>query len=146
MSLMETVRKDLTASMKERNAVRTQSLRLLMSELQKEATSGKPADDLAVLRRVISRGEEAEAAFRQGGATDRADNEAAQVTVYKTYLPVQLSDDELEALVKEAIAESGAASPKQMGLVMKVAVPRVAGRADSARVSAAVKRLLENAS
>ena len=142
MSLLEQVRQDLTAAMKARDTDRTRALRMLLAELQREATSPKPADDLAVLRRLISQRDEAEKAFRQAGAADRADDEKGQATVYQAYLPAQLTDDELESLVAEAAAEVGATSPKQMGQVMKAVVPRVSGRADNARVSDAVKRRL----
>ena len=142
MPLLDQVRKDLTESMKARDAERTQALRMLVAELQKEATSAKPSEDLAVLRRLISQREEAEAAFRQGGATDRAGVERVQAEVYRAYLPAQLSDEELNALVEEAIAETGASSLKQMGQVMKALQPRIAGRAENARVATAVKARL----
>lgn len=142
MPLLDQVRKDLTESMKARDAARTQALRMLLAELQKEAVSAKPAEDIAVLRRLVSQREEAEAAFRQAGSEDRADEERTQAEVYRTYLPAQLSDEELNALVDEAMAETGADSPKQMGQVMKALQPRIAGRADNARVAAAVKQRL----
>src|SRR5690242_10154372 len=108
MSLLEQVRKDLTESMKARSTERTQALRMLLAELQKEATSQKPAEDLAVLRRLISQREEAEKAFEQAGAPDRAADENAQAAIYRVYLPAQLTDDELNALVEAAISETGA--------------------------------------
>jgi uncharacterized protein len=142
MPLLDQVRQDLTAAMKARDADRTQALRMLLAELQKEAVSAKPSEDLAVLRRLVSQRQEAEAAFRQGGADDRAEVERAQAEVYRAYLPAQLSDEELIALVEEAIAEAGATTQKQMGPVMRALQPRIAGRADNARVSTAVKQRL----
>jgi uncharacterized protein YqeY len=142
MSLLDQLRQDLTASMKARDAARTQALRLLIADLQKEATMAKPADDLAVLRRAISRSQEAEDAFNKGGATDRAETERLQAEVFRAYLPAQLSDDELNALVDAAVQETGATSAKQMGQVMKAVQPRIAGRAENARVADAVKRRL----
>lgn len=142
MALLEQVRKDLAESMKARDAGRTQALRLLLSELQKEATNAKPADDLDVIRRLVSRSAEAEEAFTKGGAADRAETERAQAAVYRTYLPAQLSDEELNALVEAAVTEAGSTGPKQMGQVMKVLQPRVAGRAENARVADAVKARL----
>ena len=145
MPLLEQVRHDLHESMKARDAARTQAIRLLLAELQKEATAPKPADDLTVLRRVIGRAEEAETAFRQGGAADRAEMERAQARIFRTYLPAQLSDEEIDSLVAEVVAETGASSAKQMGQVMKALQPRVAGRADNARAAAAVKKRLGGA-
>lgn len=142
MPLLDQVRKDVTESMKARTPDRTQALRMLLAELQKEATSAKPAEDLAVIRRLISQREEAEAAFRNAGSEDRATEEKAQAEVYREYLPAQLTDEELNALVDEAVTETGAATAKQMGQVMKALQPRLAGRADNARVSAAVKQRL----
>jgi uncharacterized protein YqeY len=115
---------------------------MLLAELQKEATSPKPADDLAVVRRLISQREEAETAFRTAGSADRADEERAQAEVYREYLPAQLSDAELNALVDAAVQETGATTAREMGQVMKALQPRVAGRAENARIAAAVKQRL----
>jgi uncharacterized protein YqeY len=94
------------------------------------------------LRRAISRSQEAEEAFTKGGAQDRAETERFQAEVFRSYLPAQLSDEELNALVDEAVQETGATTAKQMGQVMKAVQPRIAGRAENARVAEAVKRRL----
>jgi uncharacterized protein YqeY len=142
MPLLEQVRKDLTEAMKARSTEKTQALRMLISALQKEATSSQPAEDLVVLRRLIGQSREAEEAFRKGGAGERAETEKFQAEVFKAYLPAQLGDEELEAMTEEAIRETGATSIKQMGQVIKAVQTRAEGRADNSRIAAAVKRKL----
>ena len=89
-----------------------------------------------MLRRERKRRHEAATAFRDGGRAELAEAEEAEAEVIEAYLPAELSDDELRAIVAEAVAETGASSPKDMGQVMKAAMPQVAGRADGKRVSA----------
>ena len=95
-----------------------------------------------MLARELKKRKEAASAYTDAGHPDRADAELAEAAVIEAYLPAQLSDDELTALVAEAIAESGAAGPQAMGQVMKAVQPKVAGRADGGRVAAEVKRQL----
>jgi uncharacterized protein YqeY len=141
MTLADRVKQDLTSAMKAGEKDRVGALRLVLSELQKDAKEGK-GDEIAVLRRERKRRQESAAAFRQGGHADRAEAEEAEAEIIAGYLPAELSDDELRAIVQAAVAETGAASPKDMGQVMKAAMPRVAGRADGKRVSALAQEAL----
>ena len=104
--------------------------------------SSAPADIDAALRRLGKQLSDAIEQYQTAGRQDLADHEAAQLTVLKRYLPAELSDEELHALVSAAIAETGASGPKDMGRVMPVAIARAAGRADGRRISAAVKDAL----
>jgi uncharacterized protein YqeY len=95
-----------------------------------------------VLGREAKKRREAAEAFDTGGRPDRADRERAEEAVIDTYLPAQLSDDELREMVTAAIAESGAEGPRGMGAAMKILTPKTAGRADGGRVAAEVRRQL----
>ena len=95
-----------------------------------------------MLQREAKKRREAAEAFEDAGRTDKAEAERAEGVILDEYLPAQLSDEELAALVTDVIAETGAAGPKAMGQVMKAVTPKVAGRADGRRVSAEVKRQL----
>jgi uncharacterized protein YqeY len=143
MTLADRVKQDLTSAMKAGEKDRVGALRLVLSELQKDAKEGE-GDEVAVLRRERKRRQESAAAFRRGGYADRAEAEEAEAEIIATYLPAELSDDELRAIVAAAVAETGAASPKDMGQVMKAAMPRVAGRADGKRVSALAQEALRS--
>ena len=120
---------------------RVTALRLVLSELQKAAKEGD-ADELAVLRRERKRRREAEQAYREAGREDLADGEAFEAAAIDTYLPAELSDEELDALVSAAIAETGASSPRDMGQVIKHVMGAAGGRADGKRVSTKVKEAL----
>ena len=142
MSVTDTVKTDLTTAMKAGEKDRVGTLRLVLSELQKDAKEGA-GDELAVLRRERKRRLEAAKAFRDGDRPELAEAEEAEAVVIDAYLPAELSDDELRAIVAGAVDESGASSPKDMGAVMKAAMPKVAGRADGKRVSALVQEALK---
>jgi uncharacterized protein len=141
MELADRVKQDLTVAMKAGEKDRVSTLRLVLSELQKDAKEGS-GDEVAVLRRERKRRHESAAAFRDGGRPELAEAEEAEAQVIETYLPAELSDDELRAIVAEAVAETGASSPKEMGQVMKASMARVAGRADGKRVSALAQEVL----
>jgi uncharacterized protein YqeY len=141
MTLADRVKQDLTSAMKAGEKQRVGALRLVLSELQKDAKEGA-GDELAVLRRERKRRNESATAFRDAGRPELADAEEAEAKVIAGYLPAELSDDELRAIVRDAVAESGASSPKDMGAVMKAAMPKVAGRADGKRVSALAQEAL----
>jgi uncharacterized protein len=141
MELAEKVRQDLTVAMKAGEKERVSALRLVLSELQKAAKDGGD-DEIAVLRRERKRRHESAAAFRDGGRPELAAAEDAEAQVIEAYLPAELSDDELRAIVAEAVAETGASSPKDIGQVMKASMARVAGRADGKRVSALAQEAL----
>ena len=117
------------------------ALRMIANALQQEAKAGD-ADDVAVLRRERKRRLEAAEAYRDGGSVDRADAEEAEAGLIETYLPAEISDDELGQLVADAVAQSGAEGPQDMGKVMGAVMPKVDGRADGKRVSNAVRERL----
>jgi uncharacterized protein YqeY len=142
MTLADRVKQDLTSAMKAGEKDRVGALRLVLSELQKAEKEGGSSDEVAVLRRERKRRHESAAAFRDGGRPELAQAEEAEAEVIAGYLPAELSDDELRAIVADAVAETGASSPKDMGQVMKAAMPRVAGRADGKRVSALAQEAL----
>ena len=120
---------------------RVSALRLVLSELQKAAKEGD-GDELAVLRRERKRRLDAAEQFRDGGREELAVQEEGEAELIAGYLPAELGDDELDSLVAEAIADSGAASPADTGKVMGALMPKVGGRADGKRVSAKVKEAL----
>ena len=139
--MADRLREDLAAAMKAGDKDRVGTLRLVLSELQKAAKDGDD-DELAVLRRERKRRHEAATAFREGGRPELAEAEESEAAIIQAYLPSELSDDELRAIVADAVAETGAASPKDMGQVMKASMTRVAGRADGRRVSALAQEAL----
>lgn len=142
VTVAEQLKTDLTTAMKAGEKERVGALRLILSELQKDAKEGN-GDELAVLRRERKRRLDAATQFRDGGRTELAVQEEGEAELIATYLPAELSDDDLDAIVADAIAETGASSPKDMGQVMKAAMGRVAGRADGKRVSARVQEALK---
>ena len=141
MGVTDSVKNDLVSAMKAGDRERVGTLRMILSELQKAAKEGS-ADELAVLRRERKRRAEAERAFREGGRPDLADAEAAEALVIGAYLPAELEDAELRAIVAAAIAEAGAQSVNDLGRVMPIAIARVGGRADGRRVSEQVRAAL----
>ncbi len=141
MSTLTQVQADVTAAMKARDRERVHALRLIVNELQKAAKDGG-ADDVEVLQRERKRRLEAAEAYRDGGREDAAVSEEREAELIAGYLPAQISDSELSAIVGDAVAESGATSAAEMGKVMALVMPQVKGRADGKRVSAAVKEKL----
>ena len=131
----------MTSAMKARERERVGALRMLLSELQKAAKEGN-SDEIAVLRRERKRRLEAATQFREGGRPELADREFAEATLIDSYLPAELDDTELDAIVREAISETGAAEPKDMGPVMKVVMAKAVGRVDGKRASARVREAL----
>ena len=146
--LKDRLKDDLTTSMKARDELRTATLRMVLTAIGTEEVAGKAArtlssdEELKVLAREAKKRREAADAFRSGGADDRAARELAEEEVLAAYLPAQLSDEELAALVASAIASTGASGPTGMGVVMKAVGPSVAGRAEGGRVAAAVRAAL----
>jgi uncharacterized protein len=141
VTLAEQVRTDMTSAMKAGEKQRVGALRLVLSELQKAAKEGGD-DELAVLRRERKRRLEAAEQFRGGGRPELAAQEESEAELIEGYLPAEISDQELGAIVDEAIAETGASEPKDMGRAMKAAIAKVQGRADGKRVSAQVRTAL----
>ena len=143
MTLVDTVKQDVASAMRAGEKERVGALRLVLSELQKAAKEGH-GDELAVLRRERKRRLESATAFRDAGRDELAAGEEAEARIIETYLPAELPDDDLRAIVAAAIAEIGAQSPKDMGQVMKASMARVAGRADGKRVSALAQEALRS--
>jgi uncharacterized protein YqeY len=141
VTVTEQVRADITSAMKAQEKERVGALRLVLSELQKAAKEGSD-DELAVLRRERKRRLEAASQFRDGGRPELADQEEAEAELIAGYMPAELSDEELDAIVAAAVAETGASSPKDMGQVMKVVMAKSGGRADGKRASARVREAL----
>ena len=141
MELADRVKQDLTAAMKAGEKSRVSALRLVLSELQKAAKDGND-DEQAILRRERKRRLESATAFREAGRVELAEGEEGEAAIIQAYLPAELGDDELRRIVADAIAESGASSPKDMGGVMKLAMEKTGGRADGKRVSALAREAL----
>jgi uncharacterized protein YqeY len=147
-TLKEQLRADLTAAMKARDETRTRTLRMALTSISNEEVSGAVAHDLTedqvtkILTREAKRRREAAAAFAEAGRDEQAAAERAEEEILVNYLPAQLSDDELAAIVAAAITETGASGPAGIGQVMKAVTPRVAGRADGSRVAALVRSQL----
>ncbi|MGO9954499.1 MAG: GatB/YqeY domain-containing protein [Solirubrobacteraceae bacterium] len=141
MTLTEQLRADMTSAMKAGEKVRLGALRMVLSELQKAAKDGSE-DELAVLRRERKRRLEAATQFRDGGRPELADQEESEAELISGYLPSELDDGELDAIVARAIAETGAAGPRDLGAVMKVVMAHAGGRADGRRASAHVRQAL----
>jgi len=147
-TLKATLHADLNAAMRERDQVRTGTLRMVLTAVTNEEVSGTSARELSddeVLKVVVKEAKkrrEAATAYTDAGRPELADKEMAELAVLEAYLPAQLSDDELESLVAQAVQSTGASGMAQMGQVMKAAQPLVAGRAEGGRVAAAVKKAL----
>lgn len=146
--LKERLRSDLTTAMKARDQVRVATIRMALSAINTEEVAGDAhrelTDDevITVLGREQKKRRESAEAFDGAGRTELAERERAEQAVLADYLPTQMSDEDLATIVSAVISETGAAGPKQMGVVMKAVQPQVAGRADGRRVSAEVKRQL----
>jgi uncharacterized protein len=141
MTVAEQVRADITSAMKAGEKTRVGALRLVLSELQKSAKEGSD-DELAVLRRERKRRLDAAEQFRDGGRPELADTEESEAKLIETYLPAEIDDAELDAIVQAAIAETGAESPRDMGQVMKAVMAKAQGRADGKRASVRVREAL----
>ena len=131
----------MTTAMKAGEKGRVGALRLVLSELQKAAKDGGD-DELTVLRRERKRRLEAAVQFRDGGRPELALGEESEAELIATYLPAELDDAELDALVAHAIADTGASGPRDMGQVMKAVIAASGGRADGKRTSARVREAL----
>jgi uncharacterized protein len=141
VTVLEQVQSDVRTAMKARDRERAAALRLVVDVLQQDAKLGK-GDEVAVLQRERKKRVEAAEAYEQAGRAEQAAAERFEAGLIEGYLPEQLSDEELGELVEAAIAESGATEIKQMGQVMSALMPKVGGRADGKRVSAAVREKL----
>jgi uncharacterized protein len=141
MSVLEQVQADVRTAMKTGDRERAGALRMIVDSLQKEAKLGD-GDEVAVLQRERKKRAEAADAFADAGRDEQAKSERFEAELIEGYLPQQLSDEELGELVDAAIGETGASEQKQMGQVMSALMPKLGGRADGKRVSAAVRERL----
>ena len=141
MTILEQVRTDMTSAMKAGERRRVGALRLVLSELQKAVKEGD-SDELSVLRRERKRRLEAAEQFRHGGRPELAEQEESEARMIEGYLPAQLDDAELDAIVVGAIAEAHASDAKDIGQVMRLVMEKASGRADGKRASARVRERL----
>ncbi|HXP28840.1 MAG TPA: GatB/YqeY domain-containing protein [Solirubrobacteraceae bacterium] len=142
MAIVDQIKLDLQGAMRAGEKQRVGALRLVLSELQKSSKEGSD-DELAVLRRERKRRLEAASAYRDAGRDDLAGGEEFEGALIGGYLPAELSDAELAAIVEQAVRESGAQTAKEMGQAMKQAMAAVDGRADGKRVSGLVRASLQ---
>ncbi|AKU18154.1 GatB/YqeY domain-containing protein [Luteipulveratus mongoliensis] len=146
--LKSTLRSNLTDAIRARDQLRSNTLRMTIAAIGNAEVAGKEAktltDDevLQVITKEAKKRRESAEAYDGAGRTELADTERAELEILETYLPKQLSDEEIEAIVTDAVAETGASGMGQMGQVMKVVQPKIAGQAEGGRVAAAVKRAL----
>ncbi|MFJ8661121.1 GatB/YqeY domain-containing protein [Streptomyces sp. NPDC093795] len=150
-TLKEKLKADLNAAIRGRDELRSSTLRLTITAITKEEVAGKTKRELSddevqkVIAKEAKKRREAADAFAQGGRLESAEREKAEGVILDAYLPKQLSDEELDGIVAEAVEEAktaGAEGPRAMGAVMKIVNPKVAGQADGGRVAASVKKLL----
>jgi uncharacterized protein YqeY len=141
MAVLEQVQDDVRTAMKARERERASALRMIVDVLQQDAKLGK-GDEVAVLQRERKKRVEAAEAYENAGRAEQASAERFEAELIEAYLPQQLSDEELGELVEAAIAETGASEQRQMGQVMSALMPKLGGRADGKRVSAAVREKL----
>ena len=146
--LAERMKQDLKDAMKARDQVRVATLRMAIAAVQEEAVSGKSARELSddevekVLRSQVKRRDEAAEAFQSAGRDEQASRELDERAILSAYLPEEMDDEELEAVVDEALMTGGFSEPSQMGQAMNTVMAAVAGRAEGKRVSAMVKAKL----
>jgi uncharacterized protein len=141
LSIIEQVRADIIRAMKAGEKDLVGALRLLVSELQRDQKEGD-RDELAVLRRERKRRIEAATQFRDGGRSELAEQEETEARIISSYLPADLDDSQLAELIDQAIAETGASGPRDLGAVMKVVMDRAGGLVDGKRAASAVREAL----
>jgi len=146
VTLKERITEDMKAAMRASDKERLSTIRMAQAAIkQREVDERIVLDDaqvIAVLEKMVKQRRESIVQFEQGGRTDLADKERTEIALLQSYLPAQLSEAEVDALIKEAIASTGAASVKDMGKVMGVVKAKAAGRADMGAVSARIKAAL----
>lgn len=148
MSLRQRLDEDLKNAMRARDQVRMDTLRGLKSAIKYKEVEGGEAkslsddDILKVITTLVKQRRESAEQYRAGGRPELAEKEDREVGILQHYLPAQLSEEEIASIVDQAVQETGASSPKDMGAVMKVVLPRTTGRADGKAVSEAVKKRL----
>ena len=146
MTLTSRLQQDLQAAIRERDEIRRDTLRMAIAaayNAQKDARRDLTNDEVvAVLAREVKTRRESVEAYAAAGRTEAAQRERAEIEIINSYLPEQLGEDELASMVSDAVGESGATSPREMGKVMAILMPRVRGRADAKQVSALVAQEL----
>ena len=148
MGLKETLQSNLTEAIRSRDEIKSGTIRMVLTAITNEEVSGKEArvlsdaEIITVLSREAKKRREAAEAFSDAGRADRAEQEKKEGEIIATYLPVQLSDDEVKKIIADAIAQTGASGPQGMGQVMKLVTPQTAGKADGGLVSGLVKAAL----
>jgi uncharacterized protein len=149
MSLKDRITEDMKAALRAKQAERLSTIRMLLAACkQKEVDERIVLDDsmvVAIVDKLIKQRKDSVAAFTQGGRTDLADKEGAEIKVLQAYLPERLSEEQIAAEVARIVAELGATGPGDMGKVMAAAKASLSGKAEMAAVSAAVKRALAGA-
>lgn len=149
MTSKQSLREDMTAALRARDQVRTNTLRSAMAAVTNAEVAGKEAKELTddevqqVIAKEAKKRREAAEAYDGAGRAELAETERTELAILEEYLPKQLDDDELSALVSDAIDETGAQGMAGMGQVMKAVQPKIAGRAEGGRVAAAVKQALQ---
>ena len=146
MSLFDTIQNDVKDAMRAKDKLRLTTLRSIVAEAKKQALdSGKDITDenvIAILAKGIKSRKESSKMYRDAGRDELADQEDQEIEIYRTYQPEQMSEEDIEKIVAEAIATVGASAPSDMGKVMGKLMPQVKGKADGQLVSATVKRML----
>ena len=146
MSLKEKIKDDIKQAMRDKNESRLSTLRMLSAAIQRREVDERiqldDAQVLAVLEKQVKQGREAVAQYVKGGRQDLADKESTEIAVYEAYLPQPLSEDEVEKLIAQAVAATGASSVKDMGKVMGWLKPKLQGRADMGQIGTRVKNKL----
>jgi len=149
MSLKDQITDDMKAAMRAKESERLATIRLLIAEIKRKEVDERieltDAQVLAVVEKMIKQRKDSITQFENGGRQDLADKEKSELTVLSAYMPAGLSDEEIAAEVAAAVAASGAAGPQDMGKVMGILKPKLAGRADMTAVSAQVKKALAGA-
>ena len=148
MALTNQIQADLTRAMKERDTPRTATLRMVLAAIKNQRVAAGQSGDLDdaqtldLLTREAKKRAEAASAFRDAGRGELADKEEAELAIIRAYLPAQLGEEDIRAIVDEAIAETGASQPGDLGRMMAVVMPRTKGRADGKQVNAIVRERL----
>ena len=145
--LEEQINKDYITAMKAKDTLKSSTLSFLRAQLKNILIDNKleklpDTDVIAVIKKQVKQRQDSISQFEQGGRRDLADKEKAELVILQSYLPEEMPDGELQSIIAQAVTEAGASSMKDMGAVMKAAMPKLAGRADNKRVSDAVKQKL----
>jgi uncharacterized protein YqeY len=146
MSLKDDIKESMKQAMRDKDSARLDALRMLSAAIQRREVDERiQLDDtqvIAVVEKLVKQGREALEQYEKGGRADLAEKEKGDIAVYQAFLPQQLSAEEVDTIIAEAIAATGAASPKDVGKVMGAVKPKLQGRADMGQVSARIKARL----